>query len=598
MLVGLGDINGDGVDDFAVSDSDTEFTGPEFPADRDGENRADGVVFVHYGTTDIANGFNQADAIIALPRSEGFGPDYRFRSDFGKNVSAGDVNNDGAPDLIATSYYAVSATEGDNALNVFYGGTGFDTQVDAMYEIPSLVSPSGRYAVANFVLGNMSVVPMPEPGGGTGIFLGSYETGMGLLWTPQAADPSEIELSAIFKAPDLRGGMGGGTFYPDLPETGRPAVADFNGDGVIEAVLTQRQSQDLQKTPAYVYRLDGPTFSAPTPTSCSSPQTVADPFPGQILNFSSYGVRLKLNGQASGQGDITVCRYDQSPVSLGIQSQDFNLASYSYTIESDGTFELGNGLDVWFLASELDGVDNPESVAVFRRSLLGTGVFASLPTSFDASTNEILASRATFGQFTFTSDTNPLPVELEGLSAKVDGDAVMLTWQTLSETGNDGFYVERRVGTEASSNWSRVGYAEGAGTRSTATSYRFGDRNVPYEAETLAYRLRQVDVDGTESVSDPVRVRFGAPNELRLRKTFPNPATSRVTMRYETPTAAPVRVDLYNVLGQRVRQVQRGEVAAGRHESQLDVAGLASGVYFLRLVHESGTATQRLTVVR
>lgn len=597
-LVGLGDINGDGIDDFAVSDRDSDYTGAEFPPDRNGTNEASGVVFVHYGTADLANGFDEADAIIALPTSELVGSNIRSRFDFGKNVVAGDVNNDGAPDLIATSIYDETSSQGSNVLNVFYGGTDFDTVVDATYEIPSLVGNSSRSAVASLVFGNMSVVRAPQPGGGTGVFIGSYDTGVGALWMPRASNPSEIELSAIFKAPDQQGGMGGGVFFRDVPDTGRPAVGDFDGDGVIEAVLTQRESQDFQETPAYVYQLDGPTFTTPSPSSCAPPQTVVDPSAGQMLVFPSYGIRLEFNGGGSGRGDITVCRYDQTPVSPGVRGQDLNLASYSYSIERDGTLELDEGFELGFSVFQLEGVTDPENLTLYYRSLVGTGVFSAAGSFFNRSSSEILTPDTDFGEFTFTSEVNPLPVELEGLSAQVSGDAVTLTWQTLSETGNDGFQVERRVGTESASSWSRVGFVEGAGTRSTATEYRFADREVPYEAETVAYRLRQVDVDGTESVSDPVRVRFGAPDELRLRKTFPNPATGRVTVRYETPTAAPVQMDLYNVLGQRVRQVQRGEVSAGRHESQLDVAGLASGVYFLRIVHESGTATQRLTVVR
>jgi hypothetical protein len=59
-----------------------------------------------------------------------------------------------------------------------------------------------------------------------------------------------------------------------------------------------------------------------------------------------------------------------------------------------------------------------------------------------------------------------------------------------------------------------------------------------------------------------------------------------------------VRIELYNVLGQRVRQIVSGTKTAGRHQAELDVSGLASGVYFVRMIHGGSSTTQRLSVVR
>ncbi len=287
-----------------------------------------------------------------------------------------------------------------------------------------------------------------------------------------------------------------------------------------------------------------------------------------------------------------MCRYEGLPVDPSTIDLERNLSQYRYTLTADGDLSFARGAHVEFPISRLGGVTEPSEVIVMKRQVIDTGVFSTITSSFDASTGRIRAEIFAPGEIAFTSSSNPLPVDLRDLEAQVNGDHVMLRWQTLSETGTDGFRVERRVEERGDeTGWTRVGFVNGAGTRRTTTDYRFADADVPYGAETAAYRLRQVDVDGSESVSDPVRVAFGAPSELRLRKTFPNPAVARVTVRYETPRAAPVQMDLYNVLGQRVRQVHRGEVPAGRHHQQVDVSGLSSGVYFLRIVHESDTAT-------
>jgi len=198
-----------------------------------------------------------------------------------------------------------------------------------------------------------------------------------------------------------------------------------------------------------------------------------------------------------------------------------------------------------------------------------------------------------------------LPVDLVSFSATISGEAAELVWQTASETGNTGFRVERARGrsrdrsSDASGlSWVEIGSVEGAGTTSAAQTYRFRDAALPFEARTLHYRLRQVDVDGTETLSDPIRLALGAPDALRFHPPYPNPATTQVTVRYELPTSERVRLELFDTLGRRVRTLVAGERAAGRVEARIPTVDLASGLYFVRLVAGDRVRTQRFTVVR
>ncbi len=79
--------------------------------------------------------------------------------------------------------------------------------------------------------------------------------------------------------------------------------------------------------------------------------------------------------------------------------------------------------------------------------------------------------------------------------------------------------------------------------------------------------------------------------------TYPNPVQGQATIRYAVSERQDVRIALYDMLGRRVQTVINGQ-AEGRTEAQLDVRGLASGTYFLRMQADSYTETQRVTVVR
>jgi subtilisin family serine protease len=189
-----------------------------------------------------------------------------------------------------------------------------------------------------------------------------------------------------------------------------------------------------------------------------------------------------------------------------------------------------------------------------------------------------------------------LPVELATFEAAATEDRVNLTWSTLTETDNVGFYVQRKVG--ADGVWRSLGFVEGSGTTTQVREYAFADRGIPFTENTLSYRLRQVDVDGAATYSDVRVASLGSPDVLSLEAPFPNPVRASATVRYTLPTATEVRVEVYDLLGRRVALLQDGYQELGRKELSFNTRQLASGTYFLRLKAEDKILTERLTVVR
>jgi hypothetical protein len=196
-----------------------------------------------------------------------------------------------------------------------------------------------------------------------------------------------------------------------------------------------------------------------------------------------------------------------------------------------------------------------------------------------------------------------LPVELTEFEGYLSDGTVRLTWTTASETGNARFDVQRTAaGTStigSGATWSTVGSVDGRGTTDEPQSYRLTDSDLPYEADSLTYRLRQVDLDGTVSYSDPITIKRPSVSTVELQNTYPNPARQRVTARFTLPRSAAqdATLQLYDVLGRSVRSIDVSE-HAGRHKQPLDVSGLPSGVYVLRLEAGGTAEARRLTVVR
>ncbi len=110
-----------------------------------------------------------------------------------------------------------------------------------------------------------------------------------------------------------------------------------------------------------------------------------------------------------------------------------------------------------------------------------------------------------------------------------------------------------------------------------------------------------VPVDGPAEDSGEAAASRGdetLPSEVALAGAYPNPFSRSATVGFALPEAGRVRLAVYDVLGREVVRLVDGEVEAGRHEALLDGASLPAGVYLVRLVTESRTETQRITLVR
>jgi subtilisin family serine protease len=94
------------------------------------------------------------------------------------------------------------------------------------------------------------------------------------------------------------------------------------------------------------------------------------------------------------------------------------------------------------------------------------------------------------------------------------------------------------------------------------------------------------------------RARSEPPSALSVSGPAPNPASQRVSFTLRAPKSADsVHIALFDVLGQRVRTVERS-IEPGPNTVQLPVGTLAPGVYPYRLRSGSTVATGKVVVVR
>ena len=73
------------------------------------------------------------------------------------------------------------------------------------------------------------------------------------------------------------------------------------------------------------------------------------------------------------------------------------------------------------------------------------------------------------------------------------------------------------------------------------------------------------------------------PHAYSLEQNYPNPFNPTTNIRFSIPESQDVRLDVYNILGQRVATLVNTRMNAGTHTIPFDASRLASGLYIYRL---------------
>lgn len=77
---------------------------------------------------------------------------------------------------------------------------------------------------------------------------------------------------------------------------------------------------------------------------------------------------------------------------------------------------------------------------------------------------------------------------------------------------------------------------------------------------------------------------------------YPNPASTFAQLTFTLTEATNINASLVNVMGQKVAAINGGNFAPGTHTVNLDINGLAAGVYFVNLNTGNSVVTEKLIV--
>lgn len=102
-----------------------------------------------------------------------------------------------------------------------------------------------------------------------------------------------------------------------------------------------------------------------------------------------------------------------------------------------------------------------------------------------------------------------------------------------------------------------------------------------------------VAADGPVAAAEPP-----VPSQPRLLSAWPNPAADAVTVGFELPASATVRLTIHDALGRQLAVIADGPMPPGRQQYTVETSEYRSGLYFYRLLTERHVAWKRMQVMR
>ncbi|GEM_PF-1287110 len=386
---------------------------------------------------------------------------------------------------------------------------------------------------------------------------------------------------------NLQGLTPGDTYYVRLWEIS-------GGAGTFDICITE----DIQAT--------GPCTQGGANVTCGT----ADPFcTGTVYSYCN------TTGQADAFGVGVACtNFDQSGSSFADELfTSPNPAYYYLEVQTAGDLHIfmeqndttGFPIDVDFImwgpfastSAACTSVTTDETANLVDCSYSGAATEEA--NIFGASTGDVYMLMITnfsdeLGTFTFSQTGGNgatdcsivvLPVEFGELSAKVSSGAVELNWNTITETNNDYFVVERKTEND---DFQPIGKVDGNGNSLEEINYRFVDAS-PMRDEVNYYRIKQVDFDGAISYSNIRALQV----KSELFKAYPNPTTDVFFVNVGEQKA--VKVFLSDVQGNVVLESQFVNVA---DRIQVNCQALNQGVYILNLEAEGLPVHKQMIVVK
>jgi len=88
------------------------------------------------------------------------------------------------------------------------------------------------------------------------------------------------------------------------------------------------------------------------------------------------------------------------------------------------------------------------------------------------------------------------------------------------------------------------------------------------------------------------------PDDFLLKQNYPNPFNPSTTIEFALPRAANVRLNIHNILGEKVETLVSRPMSAGSYSVIWDASSVPSGIYFYKITAGAFSETKKMTLIK
>lgn len=175
-----------------------------------------------------------------------------------------------------------------------------------------------------------------------------------------------------------------------------------------------------------------------------------------------------------------------------------------------------------------------------------------------------------------------LPLSILEFKGRLIQNNGFLEWKTSNEANTSVFVIERSIDGRSYIN---VGTVAAFGRTSGVRNYQFTDPNITFPgAAIIYYRIKQRDEDGRFTYSRIISLPVNS--KTAFINLYPNPAGNEANLMISLARDEKLQWEIVDNSG-RVLRKNSQPLTAGSTSLGIDVKGLATGIYYLRLQSSS-----------
>jgi len=278
--------------------------------------------------------------------------------------------------------------------------------------------------------------------------------------------------------------------------------------------------------------------------------------------------------------NVTVRLKDAAGNTLQTTTTDNN-GMYMFTVEPGKTYYL-------------------QFVAPFNRDFAPANISSNsldnvdsdVTSTFGTGTTDLFVVNTT-DNFTFDAGIwdLALPLDLISFEGRNAVTHNQLTWVTANEVNVNRFSVERRKSSE------KTFYEIGTVQAIHAASYGYDDYDVA-EAGTYYYRLRMIDNDGSYEFSPIISIAVSVNKTLGM-EIKPNPVNHYTVIHIEGLNAGDHTIEVFDLTGKILTKlVNSTSSKESEWDQTLDMSSFSAGTYYVRLISNDKSLTEKIMIAR